>query len=362
MTSQAELIQNVAAPIEPPGPTAKAGLLALQTLVRQRNILDTLAALHQELGNVFRLQLPGFSPVVLVGPEANRFVLITARHQLRWRAEPDPVTNLLEHGVLVADGAEHETLRRLMNPALHRRMLAHQVEVMSRRTDQVIAVWQDGEHYDMLDEMRRIALLILIDALFKVDFSPEMGRLWPAILRALAYISPGLWLVWPGMPRPGYARARRELDDYLYQIIDARRNAPGQADDLLGLLVATPGLSDEIIRDQLLTMLIAGHDTSTALLAWTLYLLGRHPAVLAQAQAEVEAVLGCQPPTLAHVSQLRYLEQVINETLRLYPPIHTGLRLAAEDLEFQGYRIPAGQPSPGCCFIKKACPSNLPNA
>jgi cytochrome P450 len=144
------------------------------------------------------------------------------------------------------------------------------------------------------------------------------------------------------MPRPGYARARRELDDYLYQIIDARRNAPGQADDLLGLLVATPGLSDEIIRDQLLTMLIAGHDTSTALLAWALYLLGRHPAVLAQAQAEVEAVLGCQPPTLAHVSELRYLEQVINETLRLYPPIHTGLRLAAEDLEFQGYRIPAG--------------------
>lgn len=340
MVSHAEVIKNP--PVEPPGPTARAGLVALQTLARQRNILDMLAVLHRELGHVFRLPLPGFNPVVLVGPEANQFVLVTARHKLRWRAEADPVTNLLEHGLLVTDGPEHETLRHLMNPALHRRMLNHQIEVMRRRTDQVLATWKDGRPYDMLAEMRRIALLILIDALFKVDFSPEMERLWPAILRTLAYISPGPWLVWPGMPRPGYSRARRKLDDYLHQIITARRAAPGAADDLLGLLVATPGLSDEVIRDQLLTMLIAGHDTSTALLAWALYLLGRHPAVMAQAQAEVEAVLGSQPPTLAGLAELRYLDQVMNETLRLYPPIHTGLRLAAEDLEFQGYRIPAG--------------------
>jgi cytochrome P450 len=101
-------------------------------------------------------------------------------------------------------------------------------------------------------------------------------------------------------------------------------------------------MSDDLIRDQLLTMLIAGHDTSTALLAWTLCLLGQHPDVLQQVQAEVDAVLGAEPPAFEQLNGLKYLEQVIKESLRLYPPIHLGMRIAATDLEFQGYHIPAG--------------------
>jgi cytochrome P450 len=132
------------------------------------------------------------------------------------------------------------------------------------------------------------------------------------------------------------------MDDYLFRLIRARRNAPNRGDDLLSLLVATPGLSDDLIRDQLLTMLIAGHDTSTALLAWTLYLLGRYPQVLARLQAEIDPVLGDRAPGYQELKQLPYLEQVIKESLRLYPPIHLGQRMAAADFTFQDYHIPAG--------------------
>jgi cytochrome P450 len=194
----------------------------------------------------------------------------------------------------------------------------------------------------MLVEMRRIALLILMDNLYKVDFTPEIRRLWKAILRTIEYISPGLWMMWGGVPRFGYSRALRQMDAYLYQIIRTRRSAVGTADDILGLLVTAPEMTDDLIRDQLLTILIAGHDTSTALLSWTLYLLGKHPQVMERVRAEIETVLGAGPLEPAHIPQLVYLEQVLNEALRLYPPIHLGSRIAATDLEFKGYHIPAG--------------------
>jgi cytochrome P450 len=327
---------------EPPVPTGKAGARALQALLRHRNILAALEALHKEMGNVFRITLPNFNPVVLVGPEANKFLLVTNRNDFRWRLENDPVTNLLRHGLLVEDSTQHDQLRHRMEPALHRNMLVGYVDTMFSCTDQVINTWSDGSKRDMLVEMRRIALLILVQSLFKVDFSSDLGRLWSAILRNIDYISPGPWLVWSGIPRPGYKKARQQLDTWLYEIIQARRAATGQADDLLGLLVTTPGMSDDLIRDQLLTMLIAGHDTSTALLAWALYLLGRHVDIMRRLQDEIDAIAGDNVPTYKTVSHLKYLDQVLKESLRLYPPIHAGMRIAATDLTFHRYHIPAG--------------------
>jgi cytochrome P450 len=312
-------------------------------MLDQKNILAALSVFHQELGDVFRLGLPGFRPIMLVGPEANRFVLIDQRENLRWRVESDPIAKLLRHGILVEDGDLHDSLRRRMNPALHRQVINGYVNSMVRCTDQITDTWVDGANYDMLDEMRRAALLILVKTMFRVDFAPDMPRLWPSVLRLMRYISPGLWLIWPNMPRPGYQRAWQQIDDYLFNLIRMRRAAPEETDDLLGLLVTTPDLSDDLIRDQLLTMLIAGHDTSTALLAWALYFLGRYPNVMAQAQDEVDAIIGCKIPAPAHLSELRYLEQVIKETLRFYPPLHLGTRIAATDLEFQNYHLPAGE-------------------
>lgn len=324
-----------------PVPQGEAGLGALQALLRQRNILAALEALHAQMGDAFALPLPGFQAVMLVGAEANRFMLVEARQNLLWRSEGDPVTELLRHGVLVEDGDSHDTLRRAMNPSLHRNMLLHYVEKMAHSTDQVMAGWANGASVDMLVEMRKVALLILTDTLFKEDFSPELDRLWKAVLTTLHYISPGLWLLWKGMPRPGHGRGLRQMDEYLYRIIQLRRENLGHPTDLLGGLIAS-GMSDDLIRDQLLTMLIAGHDTSTALLAWALYLLTTNEAVMAQAREEVDRVLGDRTPVLEDASQLTYLDQVIKETLRLYPPIHLGSRIAAHDFAFGDYDIPAG--------------------
>lgn len=335
---------------EPPVPGPEAGRQALRALLEQRNVLAALEVIYNQMGEVFRIPLPGFSPVFLVGPEANRFVTVTGRDDLRWRSEGDPVTGLLRQGLLVTDGAQHDELRRRLQPPLHKGMLPGYVEAMVRHTDGVSDRWLNGKTVDMLVEMRRVALLILVETLFKVDLNPEMDRLWPALMRTLGYISPGLWLIWPDMPRLGYRRALQEMDRILYGMIAGRRAAlqgapaagPVAGDDMLSALVKTPGMSDDLIRDQLLTILIAGHDTSTALLAWTLLLLGRNPASYARVQAEVDQVFEGQAPTIEGVQKLDYLDKVVNETLRLYPPIHIGNRIAAHDLEFQGYRIPAG--------------------
>jgi cytochrome P450 len=247
----------------------------------------------------------------------------------------------LRHGVLVEDGFAHDELRRELNPALHRKMIDGYVQQMWRNTDQVSDRWHAATSLDMLDEMRKVALLILTDTLFREDFAPQMQSMWQSVLRNIQYISPGLWLIWPGMPRPGYRRALRQMDSYLFQLIAARRRDLGEPSDMLGGLIAA-GMSDDLIRDQLLTMLIAGHDTSTALLAWALYLLALHPETQARLHTEVDRVLGPREPEIGDLGHLTELDSVIKETLRLYPPIHLGSRTAAIDIEFQEYTIPAG--------------------
>jgi cytochrome P450 len=326
---------------EIPLPDHRVSLRLLRAMVGQKSVLAALEVFHAELGDVFGIPLPGFDPVMLVGPEANRFMLVEQRGALRWRAEGDPVTRLLRHGVLVEDGESHDSLRRQMNPALHRSALESYIEAMWRCTDTIIDEWGDSP-LDMLIETRKIALLILTQTLFSVELAPELERLWKAILKTLRYISPGAWIVWRAVPRPGYGWALKQVDDYLFQIIRLRRENRFPHNDMLGLLIAS-GMSDDLIRDQLLTMLIAGHDTSTALLSWALYLISSRPEVQARVRQELDAVLGENPPTYATVGGLRYLDNVMNETLRLYPPIHLGSRIAAQELEFQGFRIPAGK-------------------
>jgi cytochrome P450 len=344
-----------------PTPKSRAGQRALQALIHERSVLSALEAIHAEMGNIFQMPLPGFNPIFLVGPQANRFVAVTARDDLRWRVETDPVARLLRDGLLVTDGERHDTLRRHLSPPLHRGMLAGYIEVMIRRADQVICAWPDGSIQDMLVEMRKVALNILVETLFQADFAPDLQRMWPSILKTIDYISPGLWLIVPWAPRPGYRAALKTLDQYLFHLIDARRKAGIGGDDMLSLLVRNPDMDDDLIRDQLLTMLIAGHDTSTALLAWTLYYLGRDPELLAGVRCEVDQVLGQSPPTGESIARLEFLDRVISETLRLYPPIHIGNRLAACDLEFQGYRIPAGTRTVYSIYLTHRMPEYWPD-
>jgi len=211
---------------------------------------------------------------------------------------------------------------------------------MWRRTEQVISAWEPGKTYDMLVEMRKLALLIVMDTLFGVDMTPDLERLFPAILNTLKFISPGLWLV--GGPRKRYEVSIAAINDYLYNVIRERRTHPSGGSDLLSSLIAD-GMGDDLIRDQMLTLFIAGHDTSTALLAWTLYLVGSHPQVQPALQAETASLDMASPPTPEQVETLVYFKQVIDESLRLYPPIHVGNRQSTQDLAVCGYAIPKGE-------------------
>jgi cytochrome P450 len=149
------------------------------------------------------------------------------------------------------------------------------------------------------------------------------------------------------------------MDEYLLRLISTRRAASKPRDDLLGILVDS-GLSDALIRDQLLTLLIAGHDTAAATLTWALVALGQHPQVLARARAEARAALAGEPAVAGNPHALPYLEQVIKETLRLYPPIHMANRRAARDLEFGGRRIPAGTRVLFSIFLTQRHPRDWP--
>lgn len=306
-----------------------------------QSMLRGMEVLHQELGDIFRLPIPGFNPVMVVGPEWARYIYTTGSREFLWRVESDPVTQLLRGGVLVEDRDVHDKLRRHLDPSLHRQLLNSYAETFVRRTDQIADEWQPGHRVDMLVEMRRIALLILVETLFGEDFSDQLDILWPDIMRLLKFISPGTWVVWPGIPRQGYWRARHAVDEYLYTLISAKRASPTVGDNMISRLIQA-GLDDETIRDQALTMLIAGHDTSTSLLAWTLYLLDSHPEFTTQVRAEIDSKLEGRSPGIEHLDELQLLRHAIDESLRLYPPIHLSNRIAAEDIEFSDYQIPAG--------------------
>ena len=338
---------------------SQVGLKVLKGLARRRSLLAALEIMRQEVGPAFQIELPGFRPAVFVGPESNRQIMVGQREHFHMRSPSDPVTKLLRHGLLVEDGESHACLRAHMTPVLQKSQVMHHIPALQAYTDCVLAEWADGSVVDMMIEMRRVALLIFMGVLLDVEFRPDMDRLWRPILRAIDYISPGLWIIRPDMPRPGYRESLEELDDYIYGIIRERRKKlendadqpsishspllPAQpATDLLTQLLRVPGMSDDLIRDQVLTMLIAGHDTSTALLAWVLHLLGEHPDSMARTVAEVDAVLGDELPTGEQLNKPGYLDLVIKETLRLYPPIHVGNRIVAEDVDVVGYELAAG--------------------
>jgi cytochrome P450 len=347
--------------VQPPFPDQQVSRQALKGILQQKSILGGLEAFHRALGDVFQITLPGFSPIVFAGPDANRFILVNHRHDFLWRVNDDPVVRLLRHGVLIEDGEAHDRLRERMNPSLHRHALQTYVPEMVRFADQITDKWQENRTLDMLVEMRKIALLTLVGTLFDVDLTPHLDRLFPHILKTLKYISPGTWLIWPQAPRLGYKRSLKEMDAYLYNIITARRDSNAHQNDLLTSMVHDKDLDDDLIRDQLLTMLIAGHDTSTALLAWSLYLLGAHPPVKERLHVEVDDILGDNPPNAENISQLRYLNQVIKETLRLYPPIHAGNRIAAVNLEYQNYTIPAGSRVMYSIYLTHRHPDHWPD-
>jgi len=304
----------------------EAGRAALRALIQEGSPLGPLKVMAKYAGRFFQIPLPMFKPYVVFGPEANRKVLVTERDKVLWR-NTDPVTDLLRRGVLIVDGEEHDHYRKLMEPPLHPSKLPNYADMMFRQTERVASQWKDGETVDMLVECRKIALLIIMQTLFTKDVWDDLHLIWTPILKAIEYISPGMWIFWRKIPRPGFKKHLKALDDYLYRIIADRRMGDFEPDLLQHLIDA--GLTDDVIRDQMLTMMIAGHDTSTALLAWTFALLGQHLDVHQRVIDEVDTM-----------DKSPLLDQIIKESLRLYPPIHIGNRRIAEEMEFTEGNVP----------------------
>ena len=202
--------------------SVQTGLAALTSLFKEGSALGPLKVMAKQIGRFFQIPLPGFRPFVVFGPEATRKVLITERDKVLWR-NSDPVTDLLRRGVLVVDGEEHDRYRSLMEPPLHPSKLSNYTKMMIEQTDRVTATWKDGEVIDMLVEGRKIALLIIMQTLFSHDVWDDLPRLWTPILKAIQFISPGPWIFWRRVPRPGFRKHLKSLDDYLYRIIDDRR-------------------------------------------------------------------------------------------------------------------------------------------
>ena len=328
--------------------SSELGLEAMRAFFKAGSPLGPLQVMAEQIGRFFQIPLPMFKPYVVFGPESNRKVLVTERDKVLWRNH-DPVTDLLRRGVLVTDGDEHNHYRKLMEPALHPSQLDGYAQMMLSKSKRVSDEWQDGQTIDMLIESRKIALLIIMQALFSVDVWDDLPRIWKPTLKAIEYISPGAWILWRKTPRPGYRKHLRVLDEYLYKVIEERRKKKDRHDLLQHLIDA--GLDDHTIRDQMLTMLIAGHDTSTALLAWVFALLGQHPAIHQQLVTDLE-----------HDDRPTLLDQVIKEALRLYPPIHIGNRMVAEDMEFEGGIVPAGARMFYSIYLTQRDPSIWENA
>jgi cytochrome P450 len=307
----------------------QVGRLALRAFIKERSPLGPLKVMAKHVGRFFQIPLPMFRPYVVFGPEANRKVLVTERANVLWRST-DPVTDLLRRGVLVVDGVEHDHYRKLMEASFHPSRLPDYTSLMISQTDRVSALWRDGQTVNMVVESRKIALLIIMRTLFGKDVWDDLPQIWEPVLKSIEYISPGMWIMWRKIPRPGFRKPLRKLDEYLFGIIEERRKGK-EENDLLQHLIDT-GLDDNLIRDQMLTMLIAGHDTSTALLAWTFALLSQHPDVHARLVQEVDTT-----------DRSPLLDQVIKESLRLYPPIHIGNRSVTEKMNFNEGHVPAGE-------------------
>jgi len=336
----------------PPGP---AGLNVRLTHRMARDPLALLLEFHERYGPIFSMRLLHTRVVFMLGPEANHFVTVGRPECFRWRESSfADLIPLLGDGLLTVDGDYHDRARRIMVPAFHNAQIAAAVEAMAGETEQALTDLPSGEVVDIYRWMRRLAMRIAMRALLGLD--PDGGGRGAAAAehfeRALGFYGteyPLRILRGPGSPWRRLVRSRSKLNSIVFGEIGRRREAQTSAgEDVLSLLLKARGeegeaFTDREVRDQVMTLMFAGHDTSTSTLSFLIYELGQNPAVRERLVAEVDQVLAGEPPSPQQLAgELPYLDMVLDETLRLYPPAWVGPRRAARDFEFAGSTVPAG--------------------
>lgn len=341
----------------PPGPS---GYLLFTMDRLQSQPLEYLGEMWHRYGDLVRLPvMPGLNIVLSTHPDHAEHILST--HADRY-GKSDFFLNAMGAvqgvGLFTSEGEFWRSHRKLAQPAFHQAQLIKLHEVMLSCVQSLIREWEEkpeGEVIDIADEMTRLTLKIVSLTLFSVDISGESDQLRSALVTGIRYVyrrmtaplSPPLWV--PTHQNREFRQAKKTIDRIVLEIIRARREQPTEDVDLLSMLLAAKdeetgeGMSDRELLNEVITLINAGHETTATTLAWTWQLLGTHPKVMAQMQAEIDDVLQGGPPTFEKLPQLQYIRRVFDESLRLCPPgMSLAPRVAKEDDEIGGYRIPKG--------------------
>jgi cytochrome P450 len=349
----------VASLLRPPGPKSRS--IIGNFPMGSKDPLAIFSAWAREYGDIFHYRFLNRHIYFLNHPDLIKEVLVTQSPNFIKGLAVQANRRVFGKGLVSNDGASWAQQRRLIQPAFHRSRIETYAGFMVSYTERMLSTWHDGEARDVHQDMMRLTLEIVAKALFSVEIASDKDRV-AAALDTLLNFSTGGRMIVPELlrrlPTPGnlrYQRAIAELDDIVYTLIRNRQAAPNpdpaapQNHDLLATLLEAryedgSPMPTQQLRDEVMTLLLAGHETTAVSLSWTWLLLANHPEVEQKLWAELRTVLNGRSPTLQDLSALPYTERVVKEAMRLYPPVWALTRTPLKDFEIAGYRVPAGSP------------------
>jgi cytochrome P450 len=342
----------MATAIRPSGP--KGQFLWGHLAEYRRDTLGFVNRCAREYGDIVPIRL-GHKPLLLLNhPDYIEHVLVTNNRNFTKDFSLRLYRPIIGNGLLTSEGDFWLRQRRLAQPAFSRQRIAAYSDNMVAYTERLLAEWHDGQTFDLHQQMMRLTLEIAAKTLFDTEVTAEAYEVSTALELALRSIDArfgALFWVPDWVPIPNNLRLHRavdRLDEILYGIINARRRSGEDRGDLLSLLLQARDeddgscMTDKQLRDEAMTLFLAGHETTALALSWTWYLLAQHPVVVRKLEDELRTVLGGRPPTFADLPRLRYTERIIMESLRLYPPAYAIAREAIDDCEIGSYPVRAG--------------------
>ncbi len=264
------------------------------------------------------------------------------------------LSRFLGNGLLTSDGDFWKRQRKLAQPAFHSKRIQAYADTMVDYTQRMVDGWQVGETRNINRDMMHLTLNIVVKSLFNTEIGEEADRIGEALTTVLEASNEGVQSVlqmlpeWIPLPRNiRNKQGVRQLDEIIMRIIDERRASKEDNGDLLSMLLLAEDengshMTDKQLRDEVVTIVLAGHETTANALSWAWYLISQHPEVEAKLHAELDTVLGGRTPTLADLRQLEYTSAIFKEAMRLYPPIPSIGRMAIEPVELGGYSLPTG--------------------
>jgi cytochrome P450 len=315
----------------------------------------------------FFLNAAAYHPVVRLDMGNRRLILISEPDHVKYVLQDNNrnyhkgygmVKPLLGEGLVTSDGELWLRQRRLMQPAFSKPELVVLSSTMIQLTKEMIDRWRKRselqEPLDIANEMMALTQAIIVRTMFGMDIGEDSATVSQAFRTTLEFFQTLMMsplAQFYRLPTPANRRFRRAvsvLEEVIYKIIASRRKSGDVKADLLGMLLSAKneetgeGMSDRQIRDEVMTIFLAGHETTATLLAWTWYLLSKDPTVDRRVRAEIEQTLAGREPTFDDLPKLTYTSMVLDEALRIYPPVWMFARQAVEDDSIGGYTIPAG--------------------